>query len=120
MYLNLSNLCPFQIYSIVVSPLRNQDHFASIVRVAFRTISLSQEEKEFLDRLAQNLDISKETYAKHFKRLQIPSHQSPCSSQTRIERLYDLLEWSMPITSKMHMKVPYLEKNSHWAWDLTS
>ena len=37
---------------------RNEDHFAAIVRVAMNDGVISDEEKEFLDRLAFNLDVS--------------------------------------------------------------
>lgn len=69
---------------------RNQDHFASIVRVALSDNIISQEEKCFLDRLAQNLDISKETYLKIFKNYKSHPINPPISQDSRIERLYDL------------------------------
>ena len=69
---------------------RNQDHFASIVRVAFSDNIISQEEKCFLDRLAQNLDISKETYLKILKNYKSHPINPPISQDSRIERLYDL------------------------------
>tara|TARA_B110000483_G_scaffold239047_1_gene316813 strand:- start:50 stop:232 length:183 start_codon:yes stop_codon:yes gene_type:complete len=46
---------------------RNQDHFAAIVKVAMSDDIISDEEKLFLDRLAQNLDISKEMYVRILK-----------------------------------------------------
>lgn len=69
---------------------RNQDHFASIVRVAFSDNIISQEEKCFLDRPAQNLDISNETYLKIFKNYKSHPINPPISQDSRIERLYDL------------------------------
>ena len=69
---------------------RNQDHFASIVRVALSDNAISQEEKAFLDRLAQNLDISKETYASILKDYKTHPINPPISLERRIERLYDL------------------------------
>ena len=69
---------------------RNQDHFASIVRVAFSDNIISQEEKAFLDRLAHNLDISKETYLSIFKNYKSHPINPPISQESRIERLYDL------------------------------
>ena len=42
---------------------RNKGHFASIVRVAMENGHLSQEERLFLDKLANELEISKEEYA---------------------------------------------------------
>ena len=41
---------------------RNEDHFASIVRVAMDDGVISDEEKIFLDRLARNLNISEGNY----------------------------------------------------------
>ena len=69
---------------------RNQDHFASIVRVAFSDNIISQEEKEFLDRLAHKLDISKETYLSIFKNYKSRPINPPISQESRIECLYDL------------------------------
>ena len=69
---------------------RNQDHFVSIVRVAFSDNIISQEEKCFLDRLAQNLDISKETYLKILKNYKSHPINPPISQDSRIERLHDL------------------------------
>ena len=70
--------------------MRNQDHFASIVRVAFSDNTITQEEKLFLDRLAQNLDISKETYLSIFKNYKSHPINPPISKESRFERLYDL------------------------------
>ena len=69
---------------------RNQDHFASIVRVAFSDNFISQEEKDFLERLAHNLDISKETYLMILKNYDSHPINPPISQVARIERLYDL------------------------------
>ena len=69
---------------------RNQDHFASIVRVAFSDNFISQEEKDFLERLAHNLDISKETYLRIVKDYRSHPINPPISQEARIERLYDL------------------------------
>ena len=69
---------------------RNQDHFASIVRVAFSDNFISQEEKDFLERLAHNLDISKETYLMILKNYDSHPINPPISQEARIERLYDL------------------------------
>ena len=41
---------------------RNEDHFAAIVRVAMDDGKISDEEKMFIDRLANNLDISEADY----------------------------------------------------------
>ena len=69
---------------------RNQDHFASIVKVAFSDNFISEEEKTFLDRLAQKLDISKERYASILKDYKSHPINPPASLEKRIERLYDL------------------------------
>lgn len=69
---------------------RNQDHFASIVRVAMTDGVLSDEEKAFLDRLAQKLDISKEMYARILKDYKTHPINPPVGIEKRIERLYDL------------------------------
>ena len=42
---------------------RNEDHFAAIVRVAMSDGTISESEKDFLDRLARNLSISESDYA---------------------------------------------------------
>lgn len=69
---------------------RNQDHFASIVRVALSDHFISKEEKVFLDRLAQKLDISKESYANILKDYKSHPINPPITLEKRIERLYDL------------------------------
>ena len=69
---------------------RNQDHFASIVKVAFSDNFISEQEKTFLDRLAQKLDISKESYASILKDYKSHPINPPVSLEKRIERLYDL------------------------------
>ena len=69
---------------------RNQDHFASIVSVAFSDDTISKEEKAFLDRLAQKLDISKECYANILKDYKSHPINPPITLERRIERLYDL------------------------------
>ena len=71
--------------------IRNQDHFASIVRIVFCDNILSQEEKDFLDRLAHKLDISKETCQKIFNNYNSHPINPPHSQKSRIERLYDLV-----------------------------
>jgi len=69
---------------------RNQDHFASMVRVAMSDGSINDEEKTFLDRLARNLDISKESYATILKDYETHPINPPTTQERRIERLYDL------------------------------
>ena len=69
---------------------RNEDHFASIVRIAMDDKIISDEEKAFIDRLARNLDISEENYKQILK--DYPTHpiNPPTSYNRRLERLYDL------------------------------
>lgn len=69
---------------------RNEDHFASIVRVAMDDGIISTEEKAFIDRLARNLDISKEEYKIILKDYKSHPINAPHSYDLRLERLYDL------------------------------
>ncbi|WP_044400600.1 fructose 1,6-bisphosphatase [Lacinutrix sp. Hel_I_90] len=69
---------------------RNEDHFASIVRVAMDDGIISEEEKKFLDRLARNLDISEGDYKIILKDYQSHPINPPTSYDSRLERLYDL------------------------------
>ena len=69
---------------------RNEDHFASIVRVAMEDGVITDEEKAFLDRLARNLDISEGDYAIILKDYASHHINPPTSYDNRLERLYDL------------------------------
>lgn len=69
---------------------RNRDHFAAIVRVALSDGEINAEEKAFLDRLADNLDISNELYAKVLENPTAFPVNPPISYDSRIERLYDI------------------------------
>lgn len=69
---------------------RNEDHFASIVRVAMDDGIISDEEKAFLDRLARNLEVSEEQYKIILKDYQSHPINPPTSYDKRLERLYDL------------------------------
>jgi uncharacterized tellurite resistance protein B-like protein len=69
---------------------RNEDHFAAIVRVAMDDGIITDEEKEFLDRLARNLDISESDYKQILKDYQSHPINPPTSYDRRLERLYDL------------------------------
>ncbi|TYB76035.1 TerB family tellurite resistance protein [Bizionia saleffrena] len=69
---------------------RNEDHFASIVRVAMDDGIISTEEKAFLDRLARNLDISEGDYEIILKDYQSHPINPPTTYDRRLERLYDL------------------------------
>lgn len=69
---------------------RNQDHFASIVRVAMSDEVITAEERTFLDRLAARLDISEEQYKIILKDYKSNPINPPSSYDMRLERLYDL------------------------------
>ena len=69
---------------------RNQDHFAAIVRVAMSDGVITEDEKAFLDRLAQKLDISVEDYKEILKDFESHPINPPTSYDKRLERLYDL------------------------------
>lgn len=69
---------------------RNEDHFASIVRVAMDDGVISEKEKEFLDRLARNLSISAEDYEVILKDYLTHPINPPTTYERRLERLYDL------------------------------
>lgn len=69
---------------------RNEDHFASIVRVAMDDGIITDDEKSFLDRLAHNLDISESEYKNILKDYQSHPINPPTSYDKRLERLFDL------------------------------
>lgn len=69
---------------------RNQDHFAAIVRVAMEDDVISDAEREFLDRLAINLEISSDDYKSILKDYKSHPINPPISFNYRLERLYDL------------------------------
>ncbi len=69
---------------------RNEDHFAAIVRVAMDDGVISKQEKEFLDRLAKNLEISDAEYKQILKDYKSHPINHPTSYDRRLERLYDL------------------------------
>lgn len=69
---------------------RNRDHFASIVRVALLDGHISPDEKKFLDRLADNLDVSADEYERILENHNAYPVNPPYTYETRLERLYDL------------------------------
>lgn len=69
---------------------RNRDHFAAIVRVALSDGEINAEEKAFLDRIADNLDISNELYLQVLENPTAFPINPPISYDSRIERLYDI------------------------------
>ncbi|WP_299548169.1 TerB family tellurite resistance protein [Seonamhaeicola sp.] len=70
---------------------RNESHFASIVRVAMADGIITDEERAFLDRLANNLDISATDYKAILKNYNSHPINPPVSYDRRLERLYDLV-----------------------------
>ena len=69
---------------------RNEDHFAAIVRVAMDDGIISDEEQEFLNRLARNLNISELEYKQILKDYKSHPINPPTSYDRRLERLFDL------------------------------
>ncbi len=69
---------------------RNKGHFASIVRVAMENGHLSQEERLFLDKLANRLEISEEEYAEILENPKNYPINPPYLHTQRLERLFDL------------------------------
>jgi len=69
---------------------RNKDHFAAIVRLALIDDVITEDEQKFLNRLADNLNISKEDYKKIMKDYASHPINPPVSYDHRLERLYDL------------------------------
>tara|TARA_B110000208_G_scaffold141093_1_gene170257 strand:+ start:154 stop:591 length:438 start_codon:yes stop_codon:yes gene_type:complete len=89
---------------------RKQDHFAAIVKVAMSDATISEQEKKFLDRLAQKLDISKEMYARILKDYKSHPINPPAILEKRIERLYDLTRMVSVDTINFSQKVKLLTK----------
>ncbi|HSD13658.1 MAG TPA: hypothetical protein VLB74_03340 [Flavobacterium sp.] len=69
--------------------LRNKGHFSALVRVAY-TGEISQEEKNFLDKIAHKLDISKEDYEEILENPMKYEINPPYLYLERLERLYNL------------------------------
>lgn len=69
---------------------RNKGHFSAIVRVALADGRVSEQEQEFLDKLASRLEISQEEYDEILADpLKYPINP-PVMHVQRLERLYDL------------------------------
>lgn len=69
---------------------RNKGHFSAIVRVALSDGEITREEREFIDKLALNLDISRDEYEEIMENpLKYPINP-PYLYIHRLERLYDL------------------------------
>ena len=69
---------------------RNKGHFSAIVRVAAADGDLSHEEKLFIDKLAKQLEISKEEYEEILENPMKYPINPPYLYTQRLERLYDL------------------------------
>jgi len=69
---------------------RNKGHFSAIVRVALSDGEITPEEKEFIDRLARNLEISKDEYEEIMDNPMKYPINPPYLYIHRLERLYDL------------------------------
>lgn len=69
---------------------RNKGHFSAIVRVALSDGKITSEEREFIDKLARNLEISKEEYEEIMENPFKYSINPPYLYIQRLERLYDL------------------------------
>ncbi len=69
---------------------RNKGHFSAIVRVAMENGHLSIEERSFLDKLAVELEISKEEYDEILANPTKYPVNPPYLHIQRLERLYDL------------------------------
>lgn len=70
---------------------RNESHFAAIVRVAMADGVITDDEKQFLNRLAQRLEIGENDYKTILKNYQSHPINPPVSYDQRLERLYDLV-----------------------------
>lgn len=69
---------------------RNKGHFSAIVRVAYSDGIVTENEKQFLDKLARKLEISSEEYQEILENpLKYPINPPYLYAQ-RLERLYDL------------------------------
>ena len=69
---------------------RNKGHFSAIVRVAIADGDLTNEERAFLDKLAIQLEISKEEYEEILENPSKYPINLPYLYTQRLERLYDL------------------------------
>lgn len=81
---------------------RNKDHFGAFVRVAMSDGVISEEEKEFLNRLADRLNISEHDYKRIMKDYESHPVNPPVSYDHRLERLFDLAR--MVAADKIHQE----------------
>ena len=69
---------------------RNKGHFSAIVRVALSDGDITVEEREIIDKLAKNLEISKDEYDEIMENPMKYPINPPYLYIHRLERLYDL------------------------------
>lgn len=69
---------------------RNKGHFSAIVRVALADGRVSDEEQQFLNKLANKLDITHEEYEEILENPMKYPINPPYLHSQRLERLYDL------------------------------
>ncbi len=69
---------------------RNKGHFSAIVRVALSDGAISEKEKQFLDKLAKQLEINEEEYRDILSDPTKYPINPPYLYINRLERLYDL------------------------------
>lgn len=69
---------------------RNKGHFSAIVRVALSDGTVSEKEKQFLDKLAKQLEISEQEYAEILANPTKYPINPPYLYINRLERLFDL------------------------------
>ncbi len=89
---------------------RNQNHFASIVRVAMANGVIDDQEKLFLDRLARKLEIGEVKYEEILKNYNTHPINPPSSFERRLERLYDLARMVYADGMKRDSQVEILKK----------
>lgn len=70
---------------------RNHGHFAAIVRVALSDGEIVEEERQFLDRLANRLSIGEVEYANILENPTNYPINPPTTYNRRLERLFDLV-----------------------------
>ncbi len=89
---------------------RNKGHFSAIVRVALTDGNVSEQEKKFLDHLAQELEISEEEYQEILENpLKYPINP-PLLYNRRLERLYDLSRMVQADPNLGERKIKLLKK----------
>lgn len=91
---------------------RNQDHFASIVRIAMSDGVITDGEQAFLDRLARNLGISDNDYKEILKDYATHPINPPTSYDRRLERLFDLSRMVYADDTLGDKQAPMLERLS--------